>query len=256
VKRAVWVAAVLALGVAPFAQAKCAYPRAFVLPESGTALPPDATIYAFGPYGLKPDVSGTADKASLTFAVTELSATEAFTAYQVRFTASHGQDVQLTISWSDDDSPQRGQLHKSVLTYRIDAAWTPPPGESVAVASIEREAHSWTCSYQQTQNLTLSQPAPAYRIHWAATRHDYEAGRRRSLVFPRQMESFFWWPGAEALPSTGRVELGHVNCTGTTFAWDSSSIWLGATALYEDGTETAVPAQPIRVSRPRRGLFH
>jgi len=244
--------AILLSAIAPQAGAKCAMPRAFFLPDTGSSMPASATVYLFVPQpGTPPTVIAQADGKDLPLKVDSLPAPTAFSVTRVRFDATGHTTVELAVK----PEPGAPAAHRRDVAYRIDPHWKRRGAGTTQIAKVEEECHRWTCSYQETQNLDVTEPAPAYRVEWAHVRADYVAGRRQSIVLPRRMEHFFAWPGGSPVPAGGRLELGHVDCLGSAFEWAVPRLWVGVAALHADGAEGTPATTPTMVYRPRPSVL-
>jgi hypothetical protein len=247
---------VLALTIlAPaMAHAKCMPPSAFVSPPSGATLPPNPVLHVFVPSGSIPDspdeqaafptVDLSADGAAVASQVELVSRAPAFWTYRLTIAQQAPAQLKVIIGLPG------GWKSQIEATYLIGPAQPAASVPSRATGRPARETRTWTCSHQLTWNVPLRVDSPAYRVEWAYSLEQYEAGPRASIVFPRRMDSFFNWRG-EPEPSPPRVELGHVDCTGTTVSWAGRKrIWAGIWALQPDGTEIALNEEPIVLLKP------
>ena len=246
-KRSMLVAAAVCLLGPGAAAAKCAAPSGFFAPEAGVTLPPSPTLFLFASRWRDESAElAVLDGAGspLEFTSSVVTSVEALVVRRIRVEATAGEVVlELRDKRYADSAPMRAR-------YPIAAGRPRQPQGPVEILGVEAEASAWTCSYQATRNLTPSVVAPAYRVEWASNEADFRAGKRETLVLPYRMERFFHWDDKPfEAPARGRLELGHVNCTGKTFDW-KGPIWVGIAALHEDGTEDPVAKEPVRIEPP------
>ena len=110
--------------------------------------------------------------------------------------------------------------------------------EAVRVTGV----HSTFALHAEGQALELSVAATAFRVLAADSLADWIAGRRSVRVYP----------GPETdEASRGALYLGERVCGGTSFPWRRPGAWIGVVALFSDGSESPMPAQPTFVTSPR-----
>jgi hypothetical protein len=250
-RRGLVVAALLGLALAPApARGKCAMPAAVIVPPDGAALPPKPVLYAFVPggFGKRPAdalpltiVDGAGAKVS--FRVTRLGEAPAFAAYRIEVDARAGSRITVKLTQ---------QMYREVTiarTYAVAGDWKRPARGATAVTKVTHESHRWTCSHQLSQNLTPGRFAPAYRVEWAETEKAWRDGKRERLFLPYSKAEFWNWRN-EKVPQAALLELGHLDCMGSTFEWKGKPIYVGVAALHPDGSEDPPAAEPVKVSPP------
>ncbi len=228
------------------AAAKCAAPSPFVSPEAGTSIPPGATLFVFLPSwrGEGAVDVRTPEGKPVVHTRTALSKSPAFAVERLVLGAGVRGEVVVTLADRQGAEPRR------LAGYRVGEPASCAAEKPVTIRKVEDESHAWTCSYQQTVNLTPSVVAPAYRVRYARSEADLRAGKVESVVVPYRMERFFHWKDERwEAPAAGQVELGHVNCTGKTIEWTDGPLWVSVSALYVDGTEDPA-GEPVRLEPP------
>lgn len=228
------------------AQAKCKMPSAFFSVPGDQRVPTKPVLHLFTPprraVGKPPPLIVEAIDArgrKLPVKTLESTRTPAFEAFTVTATVTTPGEVTFRARAGDD------RRFEATATVTVVTDFDPPPTEPVTIRHTETEAFFWTCSSQHSQNLTPSVVAPAYRVVWAPSRSDFDAGKRRSFIAPAAMTGFF---GIDR-KSKAIVELGASNCIGRTFDFEGRSVWVALQALHADGTTTSL-GPPRRVSPP------
>jgi hypothetical protein len=235
------------LAVAPEAQAKCAAPAPVMAPWSGTVptrpvlelLVPEWGAYEgqhTPPRVLAKAASGPAPRVL----VKPDTAASGLKTFRVEIGAVPAGSLQVDLL---DDT---GKTVRS-WSYVVDSGWKRPASSLAAITT--RQVHkSWTCSDTNTTNLAFDGGAAGYRVVAASTAADLAAGRTQSFVIPRTMGIFWEAPSTSLQPVD--LELGHTDCFGDTFDWSKGAVVAEVRALLPDGTEQAVTAKPISISKP------
>ena len=243
----------LVLGAPSSSLASCMSPQPFLAPASGATLPADPVVFLFVPEGLygSPQVTMAIDVASAGSAVThqveQVSHNPAFTTYRIGLAARETKDLKIAVTFDLGGHPLRSYEGR----YRVAASLPEPVRTARRLAPPAYEHSSWTCSYQSTWNLETSVDAPAYRIEWAQSLEDYQAGQRSSVVLPGHVRRF--WTEDRRPPGRPKVELGHLDCMDHTLVWPGPRIWVGVWALLPDGSEVPLTDEPIPLSKPQKG---
>lgn len=238
-----WIVTVgMLMLLAPEAGADCMAARSFISPATGSRVPADPVLFAFVPWDRPvPGVEVTAGGEEVEAKITHLSTTPTFKSYRIDVDRHQPGDIHVKVSLVVQDS----EAVYTEATYTIDPAWKKTSKASeVKAKMLGKEVDAWTCSHNMTYNLEPSVQAPAYRVQWATTVEDYEAGKRQSAVFPFTLQGFF----DEKLEHVFTViKLGHANCLSDTFKWPDALVYVGLAALHEDGTETPASKTPTEV---------
>ncbi len=222
-------------------EAKCKGPSTFIAPASGAAIPQKATLLVFVPrHREQPKVEVlNARGERLSVAIETLSKTPAFKTLALQLRAGSSKRVKVRLLG------QYGRITEA--SYKVRSPWTPPANSGIEVLGSEEEHFRWTCSSQKSQNLRLTS-APGvvgFAVHWAESEALYRAGATQRFLVPTSMERFF---GSK--PKESVVELGQINCTGSTFDWKQPMIYLGITAVYVDASESPLASAPVALKRP------
>lgn len=232
------------------AAAMCMGPGVFLAPAAGTALPENPTLFLFVPsFRQVPEVTARTEEGERPVTVSALSTGPALTSYQIRIEVEAGS--VLSVHMRDPRRKSDVTVSRFAVVPSLQSGTEP-----VTILVTEAEIFHWTCSFQKTQNIRLSEPAaPAYRVEWSRTVAAYGSGLQQSVVVPATMLAFFDPAEAAAYPQPV-LELGHVNCFGNTLEWPGEDpLYVGITALQTDGTERQVTDVPMRLLSPRRPLM-
>ena len=234
------IVAIMSLLHAAAVHADCMASRSFIVPVPGTALPPDPVIYAFVPEHMAdPGAYIESDDPDASVTIKRVSGNDTFNAFELSVKKKPGA-FKVVVSMKVGKS----ESVYAESEYSVDAAWKKPTAKIVKIDKLTKESSGWTCSHNLTYNLHPSVQAMAYRLEWAKSREDFDAGKRETAVFPYSLQPFFdKKPG----PAPAVVKLGHANCLSDTFRWPSAFVYAGLTALHPDGSETPAEAVPAEV---------
>ncbi|MCB9654888.1 MAG: hypothetical protein H6729_12235 [Deltaproteobacteria bacterium] len=228
------------LGATNNAFARCAPAELVVTPSAKTVLPPNPTLYVFAPQKEPPQVrvkDGRGKKLRTT--ITPLPSPPAYTAFAVRIESSAPSELRVEMH----ERKRPGTIVRRRYQVRpIDTAQ--PVSSDIArpshVMSKDETSDRWTCSYNETANLTVDDWAPAYEVRWR------DAQVEHSVVVPPRADAFFERDPASS--STAKLELGHVSCLGQTFEF-TKTIDLRIVRLGVDGV-ASTESSPITVEPP------
>ena len=237
---------------------RCPDPRLALLPPSGTALPPNPTLFFFVvggelgdvprlptvPPGCRLQIRDEEDDAVPFTAVAQPSPS-AFAVFALKVQARAG--TRLTVSFADFGCGATDGLQRQ--TYRVVGHWRRPPRAPVRVARVENESCAWSCSHQLSRNLVPDRFAYAYKVQWAATAADWRARKRRVVVLPYSIDAL---TTCGAPPREIRVKLGFLNCKGFSFRWERQAVFVGLSAVHLDGSEDPPAIEPARIEPPVR----
>ncbi|WP_375767638.1 hypothetical protein NR798_39085 [Archangium gephyra] len=218
------------------AQGSCGFPSAGALLTSDVH-PMRARVYLFVIKGRRRPVYEAKDSQGRLIPITWRTMSESlnFDVYRLEFRPMLPGVVVL----SSPEEP--GRTTGIVVSER----WK-PEAPDVPVRILEQDfSYVDGCPYEHTRDLFVSLVAPLYRVTFASSREDYLAGRTRSLLIPGRADSR---DGVKT--GRGLVQLGDIACFSDSFDWKKEPVFLGVTALLADGSETPLPAEPVRVEPP------
>ncbi len=113
------------------------------------------------------------------------------------------------------------------------------------MTAVSEHQYVWTCSYQQSRDVTFSARAGLYVMEWAKSEAEYRRGARSTVYLSqRSAES------VDHKVSPGRVEIGAIDCYAPNFEWPEGPIYAGFSALFSDGSRGPLPEIPIRLEPP------
>jgi hypothetical protein len=223
------------------ARAVCANPSAAVLPESGSVLPPSPTLYVFMPGDQNPRVRvESSTGAAVPFELDWLSRTSAYGVWTLTVRQQVAGGIVLTV--------HDGQPGASWLRYQVDPGWKPAStAGTVDITSWARTVESPGSGSTDALFLRPSVGAPAYRLEWARSEWEYRAGGRTITILPHDPEAL-WRGGATAPDVRPELGVGHLGCLGETFPREDGILYVGVSALHEDGSVTPAHADPVAIS--------
>ncbi|MBK8010441.1 MAG: hypothetical protein IPK13_03780 [Deltaproteobacteria bacterium] len=226
------------LAVPGHAFARCAPAELLLTPSSKTVLPPNPTLYVFAPRKEPPRIRvKDARGRKLRTTITALPSPPAYTAFAVRIESSAPSELRVEMH----ERKRPGTIVRR--RYQVRAIGTQPVSTDTArpsqIVRKDETSDRWTCSYNETANLTVDDWAPAYEVRWRDEQVEH------SVVIPPRVDAFF---ERDPAPSTARLELGHVSCLGQTFEF-TNTLELRIVRLSTDGAASS-ESSPITVAPP------
>ena len=224
------------------AAADCMAARSFIAPVTGSTLPANPVLYAFVPWDLPtPGVEVDAGGASVTAKIEHLSTNDTFKSYRITIERAVAGEITVQVLLRVEDSVSVW----AEARYTLDPGWQKATQDRECRTTIVgKEQSGWTCSHNMTYNLEPSVQAIAYRLEWSTSAEDHAAGKRDSAVFPASLDGFF---DPKQTGVTPTIKLGHANCLSNTFRWPAALVYVGLTALHQDGSETPAVGTPVQV---------
>lgn len=210
-------------------------------------MPASPTIYLFLPKRdrEKPKLRAHLDGgAALAIEQSVAAETESFTAYRLQVKTQKPGAIVLELG--------AGEFYYGPKSWRftVSSDWQPPPMRPAAPPLVATRSFAWTCSHQLSQNLKLPGRAAAYRIEIFDGKSDGQGKPAQELFVPPRMRQFFERDEKSDTSAADEIELGHINCFGSTFTWQSKPILVNVYALLPDGSESRVTAAPMHVDAP------
>ncbi len=228
------------------AGASCMRPRGGFSPPSGTVMPAKATVYLFVPRLHKAMKPIDLEVRGASFVAREIGVTAIDRVVRIDLVAG---GPELSIRWAPKDDAARGPeaLNRwlpedaergAEVTYPVGT----PDANRATVIDVGHTKYGWTCSHQDTIDLTMTGNAVAYRLEWSDG---------VSTLLPAN-ESALWGVDEDSQSqSSHTLEIGYMNCIGSRVDLEALATLreVELLALFSDGSERRLGLTKMKLER-------